>query len=385
MHLQRYKRKTVQEALRAVREDLGPQALVLSTRLVPAPGVRGWLGARAVEVTAAADRLPMSDDRHLDVQRGAPSASLRAGRKAVTAQRGEESIVARLEASGIDPDFAREVARSQPTSGRRGATVESLRRTLADRLESLVAGDESFAPVEVFIGPPGAGKTTTIAKIAAQERARHGKRLGLVAADGFRVGAVEQLRLYADILGSPLMVARDPAELEEILEGARRPLLLDTAGRSPSDAASRDMLRVLTGRSDVRTHLVLAASTPCDLARRIFDRFEDARPSRVVLTKLDEAESLATLLPVLRERDLPISYLGIGQNVPEDLQPATAPALAAWVSGEGVLNQPFDVAQGKLLEAARGKSRGAARGNPLDDPRGKPLGGARGKGVFVCA
>jgi len=311
----------------------------------------------------------MSDDRHLDPRREAPSALLRAGRKAVTAQRGEEGIAARLEASGIDPEFAREVARSQPSSGRRGATVDSLRRTLADRLAPLVAHDESYAPVEVFIGPPGAGKTTTIAKIAAQERARHGKRLGLVAADGFRVGAVEQLRLYADILGSPLLVARDPGELEDVLEDARRPLLLDTAGRSPSDAASRDMLRVLTGRSDVRTHLVLAASTPCDVARRIFDRFEDARPSRIVLTKLDEAESLAALLPVLREWQLPVSYLGTGQNVPEDLQRATAPALAAWVSGEGVMGKPFDF----------------AHSTPLDVARGTPLGAARGKGAFACA
>jgi flagellar biosynthesis protein FlhF len=396
MHLKRYKRKTVQEALRAVREDLGPEALVLSTRMVPAPGVRGWIGGRAVEVTAAAERLPMSEDRHL----AGPSTSLRAGRyddpredaatvlragldedryeprsgslgarrpatltsrKAAAAQRVEEGIAARLEAAGIDSEFARDVARSQPSNGRRGATIESLRRTLAERLTSLAATDNTFAPVEVFIGPPGAGKTTTIAKIAAQERARNGKRLGLVAADGFRVGAVEQLRLYADILGSPLMVARDPGELEELLDEARRPLLLDTAGRSPSDAASRDMLRVLTSRSDVRTHLVLAASTPCDLARRIFDRFEDARPSRVILTKLDEAESLAALLPVLRERELPISYLGFGQNVPEDLQRATASAIAAWVSGEG-------------QTVPSGTS-----------PLGFVQSHARGKGTFACA
>lgn len=325
MHLKRYRRKTVKEALRAVREDLGPEALVLSTRLVPAPGVTGWFGARAVEVTAAAERQPMSEDRHV------------ATRREVAAQRGEEGIAARLEAAGIDRDLAREVARSQPAAGRRGATVATLRKTLADRLAPLAAQDDGYAPVEVFIGPPGAGKTTTIAKIAAQERARNGKRLGLVAADGFRVGAVEQLRLYANILGSSLTVARTPAELEDALDGARRPLLLDTAGRSPSDDASRDMLRVLSARSDVRTHLVLAASTPSDVARRLFDRFEEARPSRIVLTKLDEAESLAALMPVLRERQLPISYLGTGQNVPEDLQRATAPAIAAWVSGEPVI------------------------------------------------
>ena len=64
MHLKRYRRKTIQDALRAVREDIGPQALVLSTRMVDAGGVRGWLGGSSVEVTAAANRLSMSDDRH---------------------------------------------------------------------------------------------------------------------------------------------------------------------------------------------------------------------------------------------------------------------------------------------------------------------------------
>jgi flagellar biosynthesis protein FlhF len=289
----------------------------------------------------------MSEDRHVETRKATWDATVRRCDGAA-AQRGEEGIAARLEAAGIDRDLAREVARSQPAGGRRGASVATLRKTLADRLASLAAQDDGYAPVEVFIGPPGAGKTTTIAKIAAQERARHGKRLGLVAADGFRVGAVEQLRLYANILGSPLTVARTPAELEEALDSARRPLLLDTAGRSPSDDASRDMLRVLSARSDVRTHLVLAAGTPCDVARRVFDRFEDARPSRLVLTKLDEAESLASLMPVLRERQLPISYLGTGQNVPDDLQRATAPAIAAWVSGEAVISRAFDFGPTKV-------------------------------------
>lgn len=323
MHLKRYRRETVQEALRAVRDDLGPDALVLSTRVVPARGVRGWLGARLVEVTAAAERPPVSEERHLEAA------------KAARAARAEDALIARLQAAGFDADLAREVAEAHPAKARRGATVESLRRTLTDRLAPLAANDQGYAPVEVFIGPPGAGKTTTIAKIAAQERARNGKRLGLIAADGFRVGAVEQLRLYANILGTPLTVARTPGELEDALDSARRPLLLDTAGRSPSDEASREMLRVLARRTDVRTHLVLAAGTPRDAARRVLDRFEDARPARLVLTKLDETESLAPIVPLLRERQLPISYLGIGQSVPEDLERATPLVIAAWVSGEG--------------------------------------------------
>jgi flagellar biosynthesis protein FlhF len=190
--------------------------------------------------------------------------------------------------------------------------------------------------VEVFVGPPGVGKTTTIAKIASQERARRGARLGLVAADGFRVGAVEQLRLYADVLSAPLTVARTPDELEAAIAGAtpRRALLVDTAGRSPQDAASREMLQVLGNRPGVRTHIVLSAGTPAATIRRVLDRFEDAQPSRIVITKLDEAESLAPIVGVLRERQLPISYLCTGQSVPEDLERATPPALAAWVAGD---------------------------------------------------
>ncbi len=321
MHLKRYRRETVKEALRAVREDLGPGALVLSTRYIAGPGVRGWFGARMVEVTAAAERPTMSDDRHQ--AQGRP------------ADRTTDEITARLQAAGLDDALARDVAQALPRGRRRGATASSIRETLADQLSALAATDEGYSPIEVFVGPPGVGKTTTIAKIAAQERARKGTRLGLLSADGFRVGAVEQLRLYADIIGSPLTVARTPSELELALDSGRRPLLLDTAGRSPSDDVSREMLRVLAGRTDVRTHLVIAAGTPAAQARRVFDRFEDARPSRVVITKLDEAESLAPMVALLRDRELPISYLGTGQSVPEDLERATPPALAAWVAGDG--------------------------------------------------
>jgi flagellar biosynthesis protein FlhF len=321
MHLKRYRRPTVKEALRAVREDLGPNALVLSTAMVPALGMKGWLGAREVEVTAAAERIQVSENRHREapVQRVARAGS---------------EIAARLQAGGMDAELARTVADALPVGKRRGATADSLRRALADQLAPVAAADETFAPIEVFVGPPGVGKTTTIAKIAAQERARQGKRLGLLAADGFRVGAVEQLRLFADIIGAPFAVARSADELSEALGTTRRPLLVDTAGRSPKDDASKDMFRVLTQRHDVRTHLVLPGSTPAPMARRIVERFADARPSRIVLTKLDEVDTISPLLSVVRESGLPISYLGTGQGVPEDLQRATAANLAQFVMGD---------------------------------------------------
>lgn len=321
MHLKRYRGNTLRDALRAVRDDLGPDALVLSTTLVRARGPRGWMGRKVVEISAAVERAGVSGDRHQS------SASR-------TTEPGVDELAARLGASGMEPAVARALALAHPAASRRSADAASLHQTLTEQLGALAAPDEGLAQVEVFVGPPGAGKTTTIAKIAAQERARSGRRIGLLAADGFRVGAVEQLRLFAEIIGSPLAVARNVDELCDALDEVRRPVLLDTPGRSPGDDASRDMFRLVGRRDGVRTHLVLPASTPPDLARRTIDRFSDAKPSRIVITKLDEVESLAPLVGVLRDARMPVSFVGTGQRVPDDLHRATPPAMAAWVLGE---------------------------------------------------
>jgi flagellar biosynthesis protein FlhF len=322
MHLKRYRGKTLKDALRAVRQDLGPDALVLSTQVVQDRGPRGWLGGTVVEIAAAIERpeLPDVSERRHTVNE--------------PIDRELEALAARLGASGLEPGIARAVASSHPAEQRRTASAANLHTTLASQLESLAARDDDFAPVEVFVGPPGAGKTTTIAKIAAQQRSRQGRRLGLVAADGYRVGAVEQLRLYAEVIGAPLTVARSVDELGDALATARRPILIDTPGRSPGDDVSREMFRLVGRQPGVRTHLVLPANLPPGHVRRTLDRFHEARPSRIVITKLDEADSLAPLVGVLREAALPISFVGTGQRVPEDLHRATPPAIAAWVLGE---------------------------------------------------
>jgi len=327
MHLKRFRAASVREALRAVREELGPQALVLSTTMVGVQGWRGWVGSREVEIVAAAERVSdgregMSENRRSEVDERSLDA-------------GVSDVAARLAAAGFDAVTASDVAESMPSASRRGASLHSLRGALADRLSALSAADDDFAHVEVFVGPPGAGKTTTIAKIASQARAAGGRRLGLIAADGVRIGAVEQLRTYAEILHAPFRVARNSDELEAALSTRRRqPVLVDTAGRSPSDQAARDLFHVVAGRPGTRTHLVLPASTSPRAAKRIFETYAEARPSRVVITRVDEAESLAPLVSILREQQLPISYLGTGQRVPDDLCRATADILAMSALGE---------------------------------------------------
>lgn len=320
MYLKRYRKSTVREALAAVRRDLGPDALVLSTQLVSAGGWRGMMGVREVEITAAADRA-LSKDR--------PSPS--ADRPVVATT---DSLAARLMAAGLDTRLAQSVAALVPPDERRQLSDRRLRALVAQALSSLAAGDDEVARVEVFVGPPGVGKTTTIAKLAARERASGVCRFGMIAADGFRAGAVEQLRAYADILGLPFRIARTPAELDRALAHGRSPLLVDTAGCSPGDRGVSDLLRVTGRRRGARTHLVLAADTSAPSARRIFAAYEAAKPDRVVITKLDEAESATALLSVVGERGLPVSFVTTGQRVPDDFARATPSVLASAVLGE---------------------------------------------------
>jgi flagellar biosynthesis protein FlhF len=396
MHLKRYRSATVREALAQARAELGPDALVLSTRLVGVRGLRGWLGAREVELTAAHDSVmsesrpsarsadmaeelartfagsepTTSFSRHGGTYGGSFGGGLtshaggatRGGRTADQiasdrfAERMErldeeavaagspvkkdgtvEALIARLCATGLHRDFAERIAQGVPRLHRRNGSLAALEKSVATELATFAAGEEAYAPVELFVGPPGAGKTTTIAKIAAQERARRGHKLNLLAADGFRVGAVEQLRLYADIIGSSFAVARTPAEIERSILTTRGTVLVDTAGRSVRDPRAQEVVSMLSGLPGVRTHLVMPAAASVRDLRNVLDAYGEKGPNRVVLTRVDEADSVSPLMHVLHERGLKVSYLGTGQRVPEDLERATPARLAAHVLGHGVL------------------------------------------------
>jgi flagellar biosynthesis protein FlhF len=325
MHVKRLYRPTVREALAAARQELGAGALVLSTELVPAPGWRGWIGHRTVRLTAAAERPETAQTGPEMVSDDRPVTDRRHLRN--TAQ---EGLIARLCASGLSRALAEAVVDRMTPGECRGGSEGAVRKALSAELDAARGDDEDFARCEVFIGPPGVGKTTTIAKIAAQERAgTRRRRLALVSADGFRPGAMEQLRCYAHVLGAPFRAVRSPSDLGAALDAARHTAFVDTPGRSPSDSELTDLLAVFEPRRDVRTHLVLAASTAPASANRLLDTYTPLKPSRVVITKLDEAESVLPLFNVLRERGLPISYLAMGQRVPEDLERATPASLAA--------------------------------------------------------
>src|SRR3569833_395767 len=180
---------------------------------------------------------------------------------------------------------------------------------------------------DAFVGATGVGKTTTLAKIAVRWVLRHGARdIALVAADPVRIGAHDQLRSLAQLLGVPVYTPESFDQLPALLSQlSERLILIDTPGSSARDTQLTGRLAVLSNSaSKLETALVLAASTQAGAIEETVRRFAPANPSCCVLTKLDEAASLGGVLSALLRARMPVSYMSEGQRVPEDLRPARA-------------------------------------------------------------
>ncbi len=190
--------------------------------------------------------------------------------------------------------------------------------------------------VVALVGSTGVGKTTTIAKLAANFRLRDGIRMGLITVDTYRVAAVEQLRTYAEIIDLPIKVVTNPQEMRRALDelAGLDLILIDTAGRSPCDDLQVQELKTLLAEADVHeVHLVLSLTSSPRHLEATAKKFADANATAVILTKLDETTGLGSLLSIARRIPLPISYITTGQGVPDDIEPARPDRLARLMLG----------------------------------------------------
>jgi flagellar biosynthesis protein FlhF len=213
------------------------------------------------------------------------------------------------------------------------ADKEIVRETMLRQIAKLVpaAGDSPLPrkpadgrPLTIaLIGPTGVGKTTTLAKLAAVAKLRHGRSVGLVTTDTYRIAAVEQLRTYADIIGLQLKVVSSPAEMRPALDELSEcdVVLVDTAGRSQHDTDRLCELRAYLDEADPHeTHLVLSTTSAEAVMLRAAERFAELGPNRLILTKLDEAVNFGVLLSVTRKAQIKLSYVTMGQEVPDHIE-----------------------------------------------------------------
>lgn len=225
------------------------------------------------------------------------------------------------------------------------AASEDARRRLAAFIESMlpVAGpiqlDGAARPnIIALIGPTGVGKTTTVAKLAANFSLREGRKVGLVTIDTYRIAAVEQLRTYAQIINVPLEVVMTPSQLRGALQSMsdRDVVLLDTAGRSQHDQIKLNELKCFLDEAKPHeVHLVLAGTCSERVLTDTMQRFAPIGVNRVIFTKLDEAIGFGAILSCLHKANAKLSYITTGQDVPDDIEVGRAGRVAELIINGG--------------------------------------------------
>lgn len=399
MKIKRFTAKNMREAIRQVREEQGPDAVILSNRRVPegievvaatdydaaliqqalrnddqtettivpaperplpreiaastvftppataiTPRAEPPRIAAEAAIPAAAARIPVAAPTVTTVLRsaGAEDSSYQDLRRELNSMRSmlenqlnglvweqmrskqprRVAVLRSLMNLSITPVLAREIAAELPQDASDDQARYLPLGALARRIPATKPDPIMEGGVVALVGATGVGKTTTIAKLAARYAARHGTRdLAVVSTDCYRVGAQEQLHTYGRLLGVPVHTANGAEQLGQILQrlADRKLVLIDTAGMAPRDEKLSAQLEALTKAGNVRSFLVLPASSQTGDLDQAVQRFGAAPLSGCILTKLDEATRIGGALSTVIRRHVPVAYFCDGQRVPEDL------------------------------------------------------------------
>jgi flagellar biosynthesis protein FlhF len=199
----------------------------------------------------------------------------------------------------------------------------SIRAQMADLLKP--SGHKAISAqtkVAHFVGPTGVGKTTTIAKLAAEQVLKHRRKVGFITSDTYRISAVEQLRTYANILNVPIEVVFSPPDLLKAFEAleACDLIFMDTAGRNfRNEMYVSELNTLLRSHGDSETYLVLSMTTKYKDMKAITGNFTKFKLDKVLFTKLDETDSYGAVVNLVSDFGLQLSYAANGQNVPDDI------------------------------------------------------------------
>lgn len=349
MEVKKFQAGTIQEAINLVKGDLGSDALILSTRkLTKQKGPSTSTTEALFEINAMAGAkhgdssgLNPSDFSALD---GLKS-ELRTIREMIFPLNQSRHLMACFEANPEAIDLYAKLIRqgiAEPHAEAflsRGGALEKHTQSASHGLHEGVLQEvlkvidvtDPFAHgqgqiVAAFVGSTGVGKTTTIAKLAADLSLKQKKRVGLISIDNYRIGAVEQLKTYAAILGVPCFPALSYADLRAALGrlSARDVVLIDTAGQSHYDTARMEEMEALIGRDrSIKTHLLLSAATSESEMHAAATKFGRLNFSSYIFTKTDETKARGIIINQLLRLKLPVSFITTGQRVPEDIFKAT--------------------------------------------------------------
>jgi flagellar biosynthesis protein FlhF len=387
MNVKKFTATTSREALRKVREALGPDAVILSNRSVdgeteilalasddvasiaspshesemagPAPSLQhmpepprpqSYANRRAPEPQAQIDMTAMTSMVSAAIAQATESAAaemsgmmneMRVMRGLMESQLAELSwnasqqrsphkaaVLREMLAAGFSATLSRYLLDKLPLEKDAADSLRWVKNVIGRNLSVMTDEDEILDKGGVFalVGPTGVGKTTTTAKLAARCVMRHGpEKLALITTDAYRIGAHEQLRIYGKILGVMVHAVKDEADLRIALKELKNKhtVLIDTIGMSQRDQMVATQVAMLTeSGTDVKRLLCLNATSTHETLNEVVRAYQGSGLHGVIMTKLDEAASIGSVLDVLVRQKLNLFYISNGQRVPEDLHMA---------------------------------------------------------------
>jgi len=379
MNIKKFSANTSRDALRKVREALGPDAVILSNRsvngmveimalaeddmsslvepvmerpaisshMLAAISAKGRVEQRAADEPPAlsAQTTAAKVSHSIASAKGAADkelkdvmAEIRSMRGMLEAQLAEISwtnqqqrepmkseVMREMLAAGFSASLARYLTKNLPENEKSRGWLSWVKSILARNLMTLTNENELLEKGGVFalVGPTGVGKTTTTAKLAARCVMRHGaSKLALITTDGYRIGGFEQLRIYGKILGVMVHSVKDEADLKIALEELKNKhtVLIDTVGVSQRDKMVSEQIAMLSGAGvPVKRLLCLSATSTGETINEVVRSYKGDGLAGCIMTKLDEAATIGSILDVIIRQKLNLYYVANGQRVPEDL------------------------------------------------------------------
>lgn len=350
----------MQDAMTQVKKELGREAVILHSRRIQKGGLFGFFSKETFEIMAAVDTPALSVNEakavnsspryHMDNPKEAvlqlEIANMRKMLEQVLDKMPENDkrkspLFELLVKNDVDEQIAENLINGLPQEHEvSNGDTAMIRQFLTERVTNYFKRVEgiSIPPrgprIVALVGPTGVGKTTTIAKLAANFALKEGCKVALLTADTYRISAVEQLKTYADIIGIPIEIIYSPDELKSAIyrHNDKNLILIDTAGRSPRNHYQLAELQALLEIDPyIETHLVLSTSTKYKDAVDIVQKFSVCSPQKFLFTKMDEASNLGTVFNLLYTFTTSLSYITTGQNVPDDIELANPIKMANMV------------------------------------------------------
>ena len=376
MIIKRYVVNNMNEAMTRIRYEMGKDAVIISQRKIRRKGIAGFFKKKVFEVTAAIENSQDNKEvdnytavkqlleNSIDKTKDTPKEQIKENSlgninenkdilkeikdmknvvesfidNAYNGNIEEKEEIKEIKKMLRDNDVSEDIVEKILEELNEVEDIkEALEKTKSIIEDMVKVSTEDLKGPVVLVGPTGVGKTTTIAKLAGRLSLVEKKKVGLITIDTYRIGAVEQLRTYADIMNIPFKVVFSIKDMEDTIEDMKNceVILIDTTGRSSKNVMQISELRAFIEKvNSNNVHLVISSTTKDKDIDNIVEGYKILGYKSIIITKLDETTTYGSILNIANRTKKPISFMTTGQDVPDDIKVTTTKEISGLILGE---------------------------------------------------